>query len=376
MNILVLNFEYPPLGGGASPVCHEINRRYVAAGHHVTVVTMHYKDLPREENIEGVEIIRIPCIRTRLHICSPIEQFTYIYQAKRFLQTWLRTHSYDIVHAHFILPTGLLCTYLRNKYNLPYIITAHGSDIPGFNPDRFVFLHHFTPPMIRRIIRHAAAITSPSGYLKDLIEKSVPTPGSRIIVIPNGIDSESFVMGQKEKIIVSSGRLLARKGFIQLVEAAKALSSDYTVHILGDGPLRAQLENTSRGSLTPVVFHGWVDNRSPEYRQLLSACAVYCLVSAKENASIAILEAMASGCAVITSDQSGCPEMISDTGMLVPFGHSEKLRAALQHLIHDQATTTMLGQQARQRACTVYDWNVIVRSYLELLEETKRQQEA
>jgi glycosyltransferase involved in cell wall biosynthesis len=191
------------------------------------------------------------------------------------------------------------------------------------------------------------------------------------VVIPNGIDSDAFTVSPKEKTILSSGRLLARKGFIQLVQAAKALPSSYTVHILGEGPVRNQLEALAKESTAKVVLHGWVDNRSVKYKQLLSSASIYCLVSEKENASISILEAMASGCAVITSDQSGCPEMVGDAGVLVPFDQPEKLAHAIQELIKNPQIMSDLGNKARKRALTTYDWNSITGTYLELLHEIK-----
>jgi glycosyltransferase involved in cell wall biosynthesis len=363
MNILVLNFEYPPLGGGASPVCHEINKRYVALGHKVTVVTMQFKGLPEQETIDGVAIIRVACSRNHLHMCSPTEQWTFLKAAKRFLLEWIPMHPVDIVHAHFILPTGILCRFLKKAFGIPYIITAHGSDVPGFNPDRFRFLHLWTPPMIQAIIFDAAKITSPSHFLKNLISKVAPSQIEKVVVIPNGIDASAFTRLEKQPIIASSGRLLKRKGFGELIQAVKKTNLGYALHILGDGPMRKKLEALANGAHTPVVFHGWVDNRSPDYKLLLGKAAIYSLVSGKENASIAILEAMASGCAIITSDDSGCPEMVGDAGILVKHGDIGALHSAIDRLVKDKALQLSLGDRAHTRVHAVYNWNTIVEQY-------------
>jgi glycosyltransferase involved in cell wall biosynthesis len=368
MNILVLNFEYPPLGGGASPVCHEINKRYVALGHAVTVVTMHYRDLPERENVDGVHVIRIACKRSQTHICTPYEQWTFLRQARRFLRDWLSVHRFDVVHAHFILPTGMLCRFIQNTFGIPYIITAHGSDVPGFNPDRFRFLHLWTPAMIQSLMYDAACITSPSEYLRQLIERVAPSQTDKVHVIPNGIDAASFIRSEKKPLIVSSGRLLKRKGFRELVRAVKKINAGYELHILGDGPIRKQLEIEAHASLTPVHFHGWVNNRSDAYKQLLGQATIYSLVSGRENASISILEAMASGCAVITSDASGCPEMVGDTGLLVKHGDVQMLRHAILRLVDDEALCRQLGEEAYLRARNQYNWDKIVSQYLRLLE--------
>lgn len=376
MHILVLNYEYPPLGGGASPVCHEINKRYVQEGHKVTVVTMGFKNLPQHEVVDGVTVIRINCLRSWLHMCSPHEQFSYIYQSRRFFAKWIPTQEIDVVHGHFILPTGLLCRYLKKKFNLPYFITSHGSDIPGFNPDRFRIAHKFTPAIIRLILADAAAITSPSHYLAGLIRQVDPKVSAKLSIIPNGIDTTQYRSSPKENIILSSGRLLARKGFIELVKSVHRISSAYTVHILGDGPVRNQLQELAAGSSTDIVFHGWLNNKTEAYTTWLSGAAVYCLVSSNENASIAILEAMSSGCAVITSDTSGCPEMVKDAGICIPFGNSEKLRETLIDLIQHPEKISLLGQKARQRAETIYDWKKIMPSYLAMVEQIVNEKQA
>ena len=84
MNILVLNYEYPPLGGGAAPVSRDISEHLVQGGNQVTVVTMAYKNLPHYELQNGVEIHRVKCLRSKQFSCMPWEQLTYIISAIRF----------------------------------------------------------------------------------------------------------------------------------------------------------------------------------------------------------------------------------------------------------------------------------------------------
>ena len=74
MKILMLNYEFPPLGGGASPVSYEIAKGYAKLGHKVDVVTMGYKNLPKFEIKEGINIFRVKCWRSKKEICHPWEQ--------------------------------------------------------------------------------------------------------------------------------------------------------------------------------------------------------------------------------------------------------------------------------------------------------------
>lgn len=374
--ILIINYEFPPLGGGASPVSYEIAIGYAALGHTVDVVTMGYHGLPRYERLTGpkvegqapyLNIYRVPCWRSRKEICHPWEQATYIFSAKRFLRKHLKTHIYDINHTHFIIPTGIVSLWLKKKYGLPYIITCHGSDVPGYNPDRFLFLHKFTGPLLRRVCDGAEKVIALSDYLKELIQENIKNYASdKLIKIPNGIDPLKFTPLKKDKIILSTGRLLPRKGFQYLIQAVSGEDAGYEVHLCGDGPMMAELKELALKSKTKIVFHGWMNNESKEYRELLGKAAIYCLVSAKENASISLLEAMGAGCAVITSNVAGCPETVGSTGLAVPPGDTIALQEALKTLTGQPDLVAALGAAARQRIEEEFAWDRIIERYISL----------
>jgi glycosyltransferase involved in cell wall biosynthesis len=267
--ILVLNYEFPPLGGGASPVSYEIAKGYAKLGHKVTVVTMAYKDLPKYEIKDNIHIYRVPCLRSKKEICHPWEQLTYIISAKKFFKKHLQTHTYDVCHTHFIIPTGLVALWLKQNYNLDYIITAHGSDVPGYNTDRFKLLHKFTGKILTNICNNAKSIASPSQYLAQLIQQNIKQ-SNNIQVIPNGVyvDKFKYIPSKKKQILLSTGRLLPRKGFQYLIQAVSDKNIGYEVHIAGDGPMMSELKDLAQKSKTKIVFHGWMNNNSKEYKDL------------------------------------------------------------------------------------------------------------
>lgn len=363
MKILVLNYEYPPLGGGASPVSKDIAEKLADRGNEVTVVTMHFKGLQKEENINGVHIIRISCWRSKKNICHPWEQAHFLWKAWAFLQVYLKTRSFDIVHCHFLIPTGILAVLIKNIFRIPFVVTIHGSDIPGFNPDRFQLLHKFTRPLLRKIALQADLITSPSIYLKDLFLTAVASDlPIKLKVIYNGIE-KSKVQSEKKNIILSTGRLLERKGFFTLVSAVAELESNYVLHICGDGPAMSELKILAHGSKTSIIFHGWMDNRSVEYQTLLAEASIYCLVSSHENASIAILEAMENGCAVITSNTTGCFEMVHDVGLCINPSDKELLKSAIEELIEHESMLKTYSKLAKAKVEKMYRWNGLIDEY-------------
>ena len=365
MKILVLNYEFLPLGGGASPVSYELAKGYVKLGHKVDVVTMGFKGLLEYEVKDGINIYRVKCLREKKEICHPWEQLSYLISAKRFLRKHLRENRYDVCHCHFIIPTGILALWLKKKFGLEYVVTAHGSDVPNYNPDRFKFLHWFTGAKLREICREAKLVTSPSNYLADLMKKEIGD--CEVRVIPNGIHTDKFKPGKKTKTILSTGRLLKRKGFQYLIKAVSGEDCGFEVHICGDGPMMGELKSLAGKSKTKIVFHGWMDNNSKEYKDLLESARIYCLVSENENASISLLEGMSAGCAVVTSDVSGCPETVGDSGIVVGVGDVLGLRGEIFGLVGDEEKREKLGKMARVRVLGEFDWKGIVREYLEVL---------
>ncbi len=368
LSILLLNYEFPPIGGGSSPVTYEIGKRYVDRGHDVDVVTMAFADLPPTEEIDGMQIFRVPCRRRDVKITQIHELASYAISARRFLRARLQKKHYDVNHAHFLVPTGLVARSIKRSFGLPYIVSAHGSDIPGYNPDRFRFAHQFTGPILRRIVADAESIVVMSNYLAGLIRKNVnDVSEDKLLHIRNGIDWSGFRPQQKKKIILSTGRLLPRKGFQYLIDALSEENCGYEIHICGDGPMLKVLRAAAETSKTKIFFHGWVDNQSDWYRDLLGSAAVYVLVSERENSSIALLEAMSAGCAIITSDSTGCRETVADAGLLVQPASSKKLRQSILSLINDDQLRHKLQQRAVNRARTIYDWDKIIDLYEQAL---------
>ncbi len=364
MRILLLNYEFPPLGGGSSSVSYEIGKRYIARGHTVDVVTMGFDDLPSPETVDGMTVYRVPCLRRSIEISRLHEMASYVYSANRFLSKHLAHTSFDVNHTHFLLPTGLVARSMKLKFGLPYIVSVHGSDVPGYNPDRFRLAHRFTRPMLMRVGNDASRIVTMSDFLANLIRENVHDYSSEhLIRIPNGIDSEKFRPGNKKKIILSTGRLLRRKGFQHLIRAVSDKDIGYEVHICGDGPMHEELRHAAALSRTRVVLHGWLDNQSDLYKDLLGTASIYVLASEGENSSIALLEGMSTGCATITTKVTGCPETLGNAGLLVRPANPDDLKQAISSIVGDDQLRLSLQRRAVERVQAMFDWNLIVQNY-------------
>ena len=146
MRILVLCHEYPPVGGGAGAACALLSEQYVAAGHSVTVLTMSLADLPLEETLNGVRILRQPCGRRRWEMASPLEGLVWARRAWRVVRRLQKQDPFDVTHAHFIMPAGIVARWLHRAAGVPYVITTPGSDVPGYNLERLRLTHLLAAP--------------------------------------------------------------------------------------------------------------------------------------------------------------------------------------------------------------------------------------
>jgi glycosyltransferase involved in cell wall biosynthesis len=370
MRILTLTYEFPPVGGGGGRVAYELARHLEARGHEIDVVTMRYGNLPRLERLSRrVVIHRVPALRGRVDICKSHEMLTYVCTALPTALSLVRHARYDVCHAHFILPTGLVATALHRLTGLPYVLSAHGSDLPGYNPDRFVRQHALTPPLIRHIVRRSRATIVPSEFLRELVRSCAP--GAAVTVVPHGIDVGKFVPEEtRSREILVVTRMFERKGVQYLLEALEGFDlRGFSVNLVGDGPYLDALREIARQRRLSVRFWGWLDNDSRELRELYERSAIFVMTSEAESFGMVLLDAMCAGLAVITANGCACEEVTGDTAVLVPPRDPVAIRAALAELMADQPLCAKLGRLARARVEQLFDWSALARRYETLFRE-------
>jgi len=371
MHILTLSYEFPPIGGGGAGVVRGLAAELVKQGHSVDVVTMGFRGVPAEETVDGIRVRRVDCGRKLESKCTAREALRYVVRARPVVRAMLRENSYDFVHVHFIFPDGLVARAEVAPRGIPFIITAHGSDVPGYNPKLFFRLvHPFLTPSWRRVTRSAAAIVSPSRTLAALIEKA--GPGVPVHVIPNGIDENRFRPAAKRDEILIATRLVERKGVQYLLHALAGSRITWPVTVIGSGEYQAELVALNESLGRPARMAGWLSNGSPEFKALLERAAIYVLPSDFENFPVSLLEAMSAGCAIVTTSGHGCEEVVGDAAALVIPGSTDRercireLRETLEALTTDRDRATALGARARRRLDDNFAWKAVAGRYVEL----------
>jgi len=364
MRVLMTSYEFPPIGGGGSAVVAGLSRELVASGHEVDLVTMSFRGCPREEVVDGVRVHRVPCLRRAKHNCTTPEALTYVAGAMPVIRRLLARKRYDVMHAHFILPDGLLAWRAWRETGLPYVITAHGTDVPGYNRHRLRVAHRLVRPLWKRVVQGASRIISPSEILEQLV--LAQRPGARkTVVIPNGLQVGEYVPRAHGSRVLVVTRMLERKGVQYVLDSLAESPVEPEVHIVGDGPFLPELRRKAEELRSPARFWGWLDNRSPELRELYQSAGIFVFPSEAENFPIVLLEAMAAGLAIITTEGTGCAEVVGDAGLLVPVRDSKAISLALRRLIDNPELRLSLGAAARRRIEERFTWAAVARRYVE-----------
>jgi glycosyltransferase involved in cell wall biosynthesis len=359
MHILILNSEYPPIGGGAGNASANIASELVRLGQQVTVLTARYQSLPGDEMKQGIRILRLPCLRKKGDRSTTLEQISFMLSAALVGLLWLRRLRPDFVVAFFGAPSGVAAWFWSLFARLPYIVSLRGGDVPGFRPYDFARQHRLLGPLLRRVWRRAAAVVANSGGLRELganFEDRVP-----IRVIPNGVNLDNFHSEQRAwdpPRLLFVGRIVHQKGLDVLLNALGELKSrSWQLNVVGDGPRieRLQAQAQQLGIAERVHFDGWLSRE-----QLPAAYAqanLFVYPSRHEGMPNAVLEAMASGLPVLATRIAGNEELVSaETGLLVPAEDAGAFQSALERLLADAELRQRLGAAARERVADGYSW--------------------
>ncbi len=188
MRILILNHEYPPVGGGGGQAAQDIAKELTRRGHEITILTAHLKGLSRDEVVDNIHILRVPSLRKYPYRAGFLTMGVYILAAIGTGFHLIRRWQPDIIHVHFAVPAGAAAWILARLTGIPYVLTAHLGDIPGGVPEKTAKWFRWVLPFTKPVWQEAACITTVSEFTRSLIRQHYPV---NPIVIPNGIDLET-----------------------------------------------------------------------------------------------------------------------------------------------------------------------------------------
>ena len=266
------------------------------------------------------------------------------------------------IHAHWIIPQGLVAR-LATPW-LPLLVSTHGGDVYALNGRFAVMLKRF-------VLRGARAVTAVNMQAHDRLVGWGAKPQT-LTVLPMGVDLAGAHMAglgarRRKYRIVFVGRLVEKKGVEYLIEAirqglAKGTPRDLrlnpatTAIIIGDGPLRAELEAQAKD--LPIEFRGQ-QNQLEVLRDLAKATvaaipSVTALSGDQEGLPVTLLEAAAAGAFIVASDLPGINEVVVDgeTGLLVPPRDAtallRALRTGLERVVFRESCVTLMSSAVKQ----------------------------
>jgi glycosyltransferase involved in cell wall biosynthesis len=384
MNILMFNYEYPPLGGGGG-VVHALLAAELARTHRVCVVTSAFEGLPRHEVREGVEIFRIPVLRrTQLSTASLLSLLSYPPSVWARTGGLLRGKRFDLVNAHFAVPTGPGSLFLARRKRIPHVLTVHGGDI--YDPSKRLSPHRIPPirAVVSAVLRRSAVVVANSVNTRAHVQGYYGFSGP-IEVIPWGIRQHAVPalsrrsLGLPENVFlgVTVGRLIPRKALDVLLRAlARPENAPVHLVVIGTGPERDSLLALAArlGIERRVIFSGQVEETRKW--QILAASDAYLSSTMHEGFGLVYLEGMASGLPIVTPDFGGQSDFLKDgeTGYLVPAGDEPALAAAIACLHRHRDSSARMGRRNLELA-PKYGIERCATAYESLFERTIAQQE-
>jgi len=297
--------------------------------------------------------------------------FLRLYQA---VYVGLRLQELGVrhVHAHFAGMAARTAFWIHRFFPMTFSFTAHANDI--FAPRHFEI-------GLDKLVDVARVIVTETDYAAQFLRERFPQRADSVHRIYNGLDLAEFEradFSSTPPLIIAVGRLIAKKGFAELGRACALLAERgklFRCEIIGEGPL----ENELRAQIAQLnlqnrfVLSGAKPQR--EVRQHLAAASVFVLPSVldpeggMDNLPTVIMEAMATGLPVISTNIAGIPEMVvqNETGFLVQPADPIALAKAIEDVIDDRLLAQRLGEAGHQRAQELFSVEKNVRELCALL---------
>ena len=393
MKILVLTSTYSRWEGDTEPRFVDNLSQHLAHAHEVHVLAPHAPGAARSEVLEGIPVYRfryapeslqtlaysggiLPNLRERplRFLLVPLFLMAQTVAILRLM----RTHRFDIVHAHWIIPQGFSAALARLAgLPAPIVLTSHGGDL-------FALKGRLFSGLKRWITGRCEGLSVVSSAMRERAADLGLMQRERIHTLPMGVDTaggfEPPAATTAREGILFVGRLVDKKGIEYLLEAMpRVLAEEASARltIVGDGPLAGELADRARALdvMHAVTFAGSVANHEvPGYLKRAAVTVFPSIVTDsgdQEGTPVAIMEALACGCAAVVSDYPGARDIIIDgrTGLLVPQKSPEALAEALLKLYRDPALCNALGAGGRAHVQAHYDWRVISGKFLELFND-------
>jgi glycosyltransferase involved in cell wall biosynthesis len=378
MNVLFLTHSFPRSeGDAAGSFLLRLAIALRAENVNVRVVAPAAAGLPAAEEISGVRVERFRYAPRRYeklaYTGNMARDVASSWSARLALVGFLgsdfvhavrarRSFEPQVVHAHWWFPNGVVGTWVGGLAHIPLVTTLHGTDV------RLARSVGVAKPLFGHVLRHSAAVTTVSRWLKEETESLVP--GVNPTVAPMPVATDLFGPGSSRdgQRLLFVGRLMPQKGVEHLLHALALMKTQTALDIVGDGPSRASLEQLAKQlEVAPRIrWHGQVSQS--ELPTLYQRAAAVVVPSIDEGLGLVAVEALLCETPVVAFDSGGLRDVIqhNKTGVLVKPGDRAALAGALDELLARDGRGSDLGRAGRIYALSAFAPESAARRYAEI----------
>jgi glycosyltransferase involved in cell wall biosynthesis len=368
MRVLILNYEFPPLGGGGGHVAQSMAEDLVKRFSQVDVVTSRFKNLPKKEKITVTEndphsfytVYRVGIFGRRGWYSSTLfSMMSFLFTGFFKSASLLQKSKYDYINTHFAIPTGPVGVLLAKIFRIKNTLNIHGGDI--YNPNYIIRPEKniLTRTIIRWVLNNSDTITAHSADVKHRAQEYY-SPNKAIEIVPIGfkpipfkvLDRTALGLRPDRFYFITVARLVPRKRIDRMIAAMSQAHNDrIALLIIGDGPERQHLESQAEalGLGDSIQFLGFVPDEKK--LQLLSCSDAFITTSIHEGFGITIQEAMYCGLPLIAPNQGGYLDFIVDkvNALLYNDNQRDGLIASMQQLYANENLRKTLGKNNREQ---------------------------
>jgi len=400
---LVLTTTFPRWEGDITPgFVYDLSYGLQKSGLEIVVLAPHYEGAPSTETIDGMKVYRFPYFYPKKlqRLCyeggilpnlkeSNLSKIQLpLLFASEFHHTLrlIQKEKVNLIHAHWIVPSGLIGAICKRMLNLPLITTVHAGDV-------FPLQKKYLKPMGKAALNNCDACTVNSNATKDAVLK-ISDIQNRLRVLPIGVNMKTFtkssVQGRTKKpppdgryIILSLGRLVEKKGVTYLIEAMPMILEKLPhvkLIVAGEGSEGQRLKEQAKrlGLDAKVDFIGAVSNT--ELPKLYSNADLFVLPSIidswgdTEGLGVVLLEAMACRTPVIGSRVGGITDIIENgfNGLLSEQKNAQDLANKIVDLLSDEELRQRFADNGLRTVTDKFSWEVVVKQFAQLYERVAR----
>ncbi|MDW7773844.1 MAG: glycosyltransferase [Desulfobulbaceae bacterium] len=395
--LLVLTTTFPRWKNDSDPpFVYELSKR-LTSSFEVTIHAPHYSKAKVRDVMDEMQIVRfryffepfeklagktgiIPTIRQNKFYLL-ILPFFLLAQLFSFFLLVLRLKPH-VIHAHWVLPQGILATIAQLVFKIPFMVTAHGTDIFSLQGKLFSWLKCC-------VIMRATLLTAVSRALARKIQNLCGLPLDRIHILPMGVSSKVFNPDARDPEILQRfngegpfllfvGRLSKVKGVTYLIDAMPKVLSvipSASLLIIGQGELAQELDDQVKrlGLKNRIFFNGPLTNKDlPAYyatADIFIGASIHTEKEGVEGFGLTFVEAAMSGCLLIGTAVGGITDIITDneTGLMVREKNSDELADKIIYALQNEEQVSIIRKKGREKCMKLFEWQMVADKYADLL---------